>query len=163
MKAEKQHFHPDSPVQRDRRSPVPFIILGLLLAGLAWQARDSWVDALAPPYAETVDHAERSGTSRGQSTGAESARGNLVSLFSSDDYPAEAIRNNEEGTVGVTLQIDRSGRVSACIVDQSSGSDSLDTATCSILTERARFTPARDLAGNAVPDSYTQRVVWKLQ
>jgi protein TonB len=156
--ARKDRFHPGSPVQRDRTSPVPFVIAALLLAAVAWQARESLVDALAPPYLEQPDNPSRSKASEPRH-----ARGNLVALFTAEDYPVDALRNNEQGTVGTRLQVDRTGRVSDCTVVQSSGSASLDKATCDILQKRAHFTPARNSDGQPIPDTYDQRVTWGLQ
>lgn len=87
---------------------------------------------------------------------------NLLSLFTDDDYPPEAIRNNEQGTVFVALNVGIDGRVGACTVLESSGSAVLDAATCRILMRRARFRPAHDGRGRAVPDIYRQRVRWQL-
>jgi TonB family protein len=52
--------------------------------------------------------------------------------------------------------------VTSCTVTSSSGSASLDAATCRIMTERARFIPARDRRGRAVADSLSARVRWVL-
>lgn len=90
------------------------------------------------------------------------ARGNLLSLFSTDDYPQSAIRNEEQGTTSVRLTIGTDGRVSACSITGSSGSAALDNATCNILRRRARFTPAKDQAGNPISDTYSQRIRWEL-
>jgi len=90
------------------------------------------------------------------------AKGSLLSLIGDDDYPQAAIRNEEQGTTAVRLAIGTDGRVSDCSITQSSGSASLDNATCSVFRRRARFTPARDQAGNPIGDSYSQRVKWVL-
>jgi protein TonB len=90
------------------------------------------------------------------------AKGNLVSLFSTDDYPQSAIRNEEQGTTAVKLTIGPDGRVADCSITASSGSSALDNATCSILRRRARFSPAKDQAGNPISDSYSQRIRWEL-
>ena len=90
------------------------------------------------------------------------ARGNLPALFSTDDYPQSAIRNEEQGTTGVRLTIGTNGRVTACDITQSSGSSALDSTTCNILRRRARFTPAKDQAGNPISDSTTTRIRWEL-
>ncbi len=90
------------------------------------------------------------------------AKGNLVSLFSTDDYPQSAIRNEESGTTAVRMTIGTDGRVSDCTITSSSGSSALDNATCSILRRRARFTPAKDQAGNPISDSFSQRIRWEL-
>lgn len=86
----------------------------------------------------------------------------LVSLFSTDDYPQSAIRNEEQGTTGVRITVGPDGRAWSCDVISSSGSSSLDAATCNILRRRARFVPARDEAGNPISDTYDQRISWGL-
>jgi TonB family protein len=90
------------------------------------------------------------------------AAANLPSLFSSDDYPAAAVRAGEQGAVGFRLEVDKAGRVAGCAITASSGSAALDATTCRLLSARARFTPARDRKGRPVADSLTGRIVWKL-
>ena len=86
----------------------------------------------------------------------------MGSLFSQDDYPATALRDNQEGTVAVVLDVTPEGRVGACHVEQSSDVAALDEGTCSLLQRRARFTPALDQYGHAIADHYRQRVRWTL-
>jgi TonB family protein len=88
--------------------------------------------------------------------------GSLVSLVTSDDYPNAALRNEEQGTVALALDVDPKGNVSSCTVTGSSGSDSLDTSTCRLMIERAHFTPAHDRRGRAVRDTYTQKITWRI-
>jgi len=90
------------------------------------------------------------------------ARANLASYISDDDYPAEAISRGEEGTVGFLLSIGADGAVSGCEVQSSSGSEALDSATCRIMRERARFAPARDSSGRPIPDAVKARIRWVL-
>ena len=90
------------------------------------------------------------------------AKGNLVSLFSTDDYPQSAIRNEEQGTTAVRLTIGTDGRVADCQITASSGSNALDAATCSVIKRRARYSPAKDQAGNAVTGSDSTRIRWEL-
>lgn len=90
------------------------------------------------------------------------AKGNLLALFSNDDYPASALRNEEQGTTAVRLTIGPDGRVSDCAITSSSGSSALDNATCNILRRRARFTPAKDQAGNPISDTHSQRIRWEI-
>ena len=95
---------------------------------------------------------------------AHQSKGDIRTVFSADDYPVDAQRNGEEGTVQAQLTIDSQGRVSSCAILHSSGYASLDKATCNILRARARFTPARDVNGDAVPDRVvTPPVVWRLE
>lgn len=90
------------------------------------------------------------------------AKGNLPSLFSTDDYPQSAIRNEEQGTTAVRLSIGPDGRVADCTVTSSSGSSSLDSATCNIIKRRARYSPAKDSSGNPTTGSDTTRIRWVL-
>ncbi len=89
-------------------------------------------------------------------------RANLASLFSDDDYPDAALRNHEEGTVGFRLHVGTDGLATGCDITASSGSQSLDTTTCRLLTERARFSPARDRSGQAIADQVAGRITWRL-
>ena len=87
----------------------------------------------------------------------------LRSLFNGSDYPPEAARNHWQGEVRAELTVDTAGRVSACKIIQSSGYQVLDDATCKILSERARFEPARDSLGNAVVDEMTTPgITWSM-
>jgi TonB family protein len=89
-------------------------------------------------------------------------RANLSSYFSADDYPASAARNNEQGRTAFNLDVDANGRVTACIIRESSGSAALDAATCRIIRSRARYTPARDPNGKAIPGQDRGTVTWQL-
>ena len=89
-------------------------------------------------------------------------KANLASLFSTDDYPPSALRAGEAGTTGFRLDVGPDGRVTNCTVTSSSGSSALDSATCRLLTRRARFTPARDSSGSAAPGVHNSRIVWRI-
>jgi len=86
-----------------------------------------------------------------------------TSLIRADDYPVQALRNGEQGTVYYELTIGKDGRPKACRVAKSSASERLDRATCSILMKRARFRPARDASGNPTEDVYTGEISWRFQ
>jgi TonB family protein len=86
----------------------------------------------------------------------------LASLFSDDDYPASALRADETGTVAYELHVSPAGEVADCSITASSGSASLDSATCRLLQARARFEPARDRRGRPVGDTVIGRIVWRL-
>jgi TonB family protein len=90
------------------------------------------------------------------------AQGNLASYILASDYPRDAIQRNEQGVTGFSLNVDTAGRVSDCTVTASSGSASLDEATCRIFRERAQFEPARDGQGRPVPDRISSRMRWVL-
>ena len=93
----------------------------------------------------------------------QSVSGNLQGLIRDSDYPQAAIDNDEQGTVSVVLSIGTTGRVTNCSVASSSGSRSLDSTTCRILTSRAKFTPGRDSSGNPTTGTFRQRITWRLE
>jgi protein TonB len=90
------------------------------------------------------------------------ARANLASYVSDDDYPQDAIRNEQQGTTGFRLEVGPDGRVTNCTVTSSSGSSSLDSTTCRLMRSRARFTPATDSSGGKTSDSVAGRIQWRL-
>jgi protein TonB len=150
----------DNP-RLDLRSPVEpergrgsYLIAAVVAAVVIWTVEQNWAQDSNP----TSVQAPAAPTIR------QSARSDVRAVFSADDYPADAQRNNEQGTVQAKLAIDAKGRVSGCTVLRSSGHNSLDRATCSILQRRARFTPALDGSGKPVRSSYvTPPVVWRLE
>ena len=89
--------------------------------------------------------------------------GSLQGLFRSEDYPTSALEREEQGTVTVSMQIGTNGRLTGCNVTKSSGSRTLDNATCRVLRSRARFTPARDTSGNPTSDTKSQSITWRLE
>lgn len=80
----------------------------------------------------------------------------------SNDYPPQALHNMEQGATGYELSVSPEGKVESCLVTASSGSMALDEATCRLVADRARFTPATDAAGRAVAGAYASRVNWVL-
>jgi len=86
----------------------------------------------------------------------------LTGLFSADDYPAAAVRNGEEGSILYRLTIDKAGRLSSCNIVTSSGSASLDSATCRIIRTRATFRPARNAKGKTMAGTILGRIIWRI-
>src|ERR1041384_893254 len=64
------------------------------------------------------------------------------------DYPPEALRNHRQGSVVAELTVSPQGRATECRIVRSSGHKVLDDATCDLMIQRARFSPARDSQGN---------------
>ena len=95
---------------------------------------------------------------------ATSAKGDLRTLFSADDYPAAAQAAGAEGTAQAQLTIGPDGRVVGCNLIRSTGNSALDSATCNILRRRAKFTPAKDSNGQPTTDTVsTPPIVWRLE
>lgn len=86
----------------------------------------------------------------------------LHSYFSSTDYPAQALREEDSGKARVLLLIDEQGKVSDCLLEQTSGNASLDAMTCIVLVQRARFHPAVDASGKPVRSAQVQAINWRV-
>ena len=80
----------------------------------------------------------------------------------SQDYPVSAMHNGESGTAVFLLDVDANGLVSNCRITRSSGSATLDVATCDVVSQRARFHPVRNSRGKAVPGTYTNAMRWQI-
>jgi protein TonB len=85
------------------------------------------------------------------------------SWFSSADYPADALKAGQEGIVGTSMEIDANGTPKNCTIEKSSGFPALDSATCPILLNRARFSAIRSSIGAATTWRYHQSVVWTIK
>jgi zinc protease len=82
--------------------------------------------------------------------------------ITSADYPREALLLGQNGPVRYMLDVDVHGAVTACEILRSSGTVALDTATCTLLKQRAHFTPAHDAAGKVVASFYTGSIRWAI-
>ena len=94
------------------------------------------------------------GTGAGGDGTGEGAGGDDAELIGgqikASDYPADALAAHADGTTGVEISVSAQGRPTQCSVAQSSGSRSLDSATCRLVMQRFRFRPAHDGTGRAV-------------
>lgn len=82
--------------------------------------------------------------------------------FTPDFYPAAALRAGAEGKVGVRFRVREDGSVSDCVTVVSSGNAALDEGTCTTVLARARYRPARDVRGRAVPSAQLLFTRWVL-
>jgi hypothetical protein len=83
-------------------------------------------------------------------------------LFSDSDYPVDALIRHAEGRTKFELFIDDKGLPYACRILETAKEPSLDRVTCDLLMARARFEPALNAQGVAVPDSLVGAIVWRL-
>jgi protein TonB len=90
------------------------------------------------------------------------ARANLASYVSDEDYPSSAARNEEQGTTRFRLAVGPDGKVKECTVTGSSGSSALDSTTCRLMKQRARFTPAKNNRGEPTGDTVSNAIRWVL-
>ena len=82
--------------------------------------------------------------------------------ISGSDYPKEALVVRAQGTVVFSFTITLDGRLTDCRVTESSGNRVLDQATCRIATQRYRFRPARNRAGQPVSTQAEGEHDWRL-
>jgi TonB family protein len=83
-------------------------------------------------------------------------------FLTAEDYPTGAIRNGESGTVVAEVEVAEDGFVEGCRIAQSSGSASLDSATCRLGTNRLRYDPARNAHGAVIRAVDVLTVRWTL-
>ncbi|QLC26542.1 TonB family protein [Parasphingopyxis algicola] len=87
--------------------------------------------------------------------------GNPAGWVRAADYPANILRNGEEGTSRYQVRVGANGIPTACFTIGSSGHFQLDARACNMVMSRARFQPARNAAGNPVPGLYTGSHRWR--
>lgn len=88
--------------------------------------------------------------------------GDRGSWITTDDYPSRALREGWSGTTRLHVMVGSDGRVEGCTVIASSGHAELDAVACAKVTERARFSPARDSSGAASAGTYDGAIHWRI-
>jgi TonB family protein len=78
------------------------------------------------------------------------------------DYPPAAADAGEEGSATAGFVIGADGRVRDVQLVRSSGSASLDEATCRLIAERFLYEAAKDRNMNPVAVRHEQKVTWRL-
>lgn len=87
----------------------------------------------------------------------------LAGVFSSMDYPMQAVRLGFSGRTSVLLLIDEAGIVKDCTLTESSGMAVINSRTCALITYKARFKPAIGKAGKPTRSSWEQSINWRLE
>ena len=77
------------------------------------------------------------------------------------DYPVSSWQAGEEGTVFFSVTVSAEGKPTACEVTETSGFSALDAATCPLVLERAKFTPAYAAEDEPVEGIYEGRQRWR--
>lgn len=83
-------------------------------------------------------------------------------IIRQSDYPREAVRKNEHGTVGVAWWIGVDGKVADCRVLLPSPSALLNELSCDLIRRRSRYEPARDAFGKPIQSVEAKKIVWQL-
>lgn len=84
---------------------------------------------------------------------------NPSQIISDQDYPPS--QHKKEGTTRFELIVGPDGKPVSCVTTLSSGHDLLDRTACNAFVKRARFSPAKDAAGNPTTGRYKGSVTWK--
>ncbi len=117
------------------------------------QARANYAAQLASPNTKIPDSKPTDGSTHAKAIP-------VGNLFSSDDYPSDALFEGDDGVVRAVLLINDKGRVADCTLTKTSGVALLDAQTCAVVRERARYKPALDPAGLPRRDVDTYTVRW---
>lgn len=92
------------------------------------------------------------------------AKGDVRSVFTTDDYPADASQHNQGGSSQFLLLVDEKGLVAGCHVLKPSGVPVLDAMGCQVIRRRTKFIPARGQDGKPIRSTVTTPpVVWRLE
>lgn len=85
-----------------------------------------------------------------------------VEWFSDADYPSEAIKAQQSGTVLARYTVDVTGRVTECVIVDGSGHAALDRQTCAVIVKRGRYKPAIAADGRPTRSMAAIRIRWLL-
>lgn len=86
----------------------------------------------------------------------------LAQLFNSDDYPGFAVLRGQSGRVALVVLVDEQGKVADCTVTEPSGVASLDTQSCAVIKQGAKYKPAVGLDGKPSKSAVFQTISWKM-
>jgi hypothetical protein len=90
-------------------------------------------------------------------------KGDVRRIFTSQDYPLEALISQQEGTAQYLLLIDEKGAVAACHLVKASGITAFDAMGCQVILERAKFKPALDSRGKPIRSGIvTPPISWRM-
>ena len=84
---------------------------------------------------------------------------NPGSVVLDSDYPAR--NHNKQGTTRFELIVGADGKPISCTTTVSSGHEVLDQSACNAFVKRARFSPAKDEAGDPITGRYKGSITWK--
>ena len=84
---------------------------------------------------------------------------NPGSVILNTDYPIR--KQDKEGTTRFELIVGPDGKPTSCTTTVSSGHPVLDQTACNAFVKRAKFSPAKDEAGNPTTGRYKGSVTWK--
>lgn len=81
--------------------------------------------------------------------------------LTSDDYPSKPLRNGLSGAVRFRLNVDETGVVDGCIIQQALSDPAFSEATCKSIKKRARFRPAIGVDGKPIRSFWGSSVLFR--
>jgi TonB family protein len=78
----------------------------------------------------------------------------------STDLSMPAFKRIPHGSVQMIFQVSTEGRVTECTTVRTSGDAELDETICNLVVQRARFRPAGNPNGDAVPGGHRRTISW---
>lgn len=87
---------------------------------------------------------------------------NVLSWFSSDDYPKAELANGQESVVNIRLAVDATGKVTKCASISAFNAPAFNKLVCNVYLTRARFSPAELSDGTKVASYYSQNITFKI-
>lgn len=79
-----------------------------------------------------------------------------------ENYPRHMLMGEQEGRIGVALNIGTNGRPTYCEVREVVGPTSFNDTVCLLLLKHATFEPARNAQGEPIIGRYSTRVTFRL-
>lgn len=81
--------------------------------------------------------------------------------FIGDDFPKEFYQKGEQAIIRYRLMVDTAGNPTDCAIQASIARANFAQITCDLLKKRAKFRPALDASGRAVPSYEVGKVFWQ--
>lgn len=78
------------------------------------------------------------------------------------DFPQKALAEQRQGKVTIELAVSAAGTVEGCTVIESSTHEDIDAASCKKASERAKFQPALDFAGQPTAGRVQTELNWRI-
>ena len=85
----------------------------------------------------------------------------LVGNLSRADYRRLTAGRLQQGSAGLAIRVNSSGRVDSCSVERSSGDPVIDAGLCPLVSARLRFEPARNARGQPIPYFTHYLAIWR--
>jgi protein TonB len=85
----------------------------------------------------------------------------LFRNLSRSDYRRLTARRLPQGSAGLAIRVDTSGRINSCRVEHSSGDPVIDAGLCPLVSQRLVFVPARNGQGQPIPYFTHYLATWR--